>query len=61
MTPGPGMGPYRSRVEQALKYTNPSKLEIGRSAALGISTLCGEYQSWGYSRVRSLVVGVVCM
>ena len=42
MTPGPGMGPHRLRVELALKYTNPSQLEIGRSVALEISTLCGE-------------------
>ena len=42
MTPGPGMGTNRPRVELALQYTNPSQLEIGRSVALGISTLCGE-------------------
>ena len=42
MTPGPGSGPYRPRVELAQQYTNPVQLEIDRSVALGISTLCGE-------------------
>ena len=35
------MGPYRLRVKLAQQYTNPSQLEIGRSVALGISTLRG--------------------
>ena len=34
------MGTYRPLVELALYCTNPSQLEIGRSVALGISTLC---------------------
>ena len=42
MTPRPGMGHYRLRVELALEHTSPSQLEIGRSVALGISTLCEE-------------------
>ena len=42
MTSGPGMGPYRLRVELALIYTTPSQSEIGRSVGLGIFTLCGE-------------------
>ena len=42
MASGPGMGPYRPRVELALKYTTPSQSYIGRSVGLGISTMCGE-------------------
>ena len=40
MTPGPGMGYYRPRVELAPKLR--AKSGIGRSVGLGISTLCGE-------------------
>ena len=36
MIPGPGMGPYRPRVELALKYSNLSQSKIGRSVGLGI-------------------------
>ena len=42
MRPGPGMGPYRPRVELALYLTNSSRSETGWSVGLGISTLCGE-------------------
>ena len=46
------MGPYRPRVELALKYTTPSQSEIGRSMGLRIvSTLCEE--------VSILVISVV--
>ena len=43
MTSGPGMGPYRPRVELALLYTTRSQSEIGRPVGLGIiSTLRAE-------------------
>ena len=62
MTPGPGMGPYRLRVELAQQYTNPSQLEIGRSVAWEISTMCGEVPTLMiHICVRYRSVGVVYM
>ena len=48
-------------MELALQYTKSSQFEIGRSAALGVSTLCGEESILMMIHVRSLVVGVVYM
>ena len=60
MTSGPGMGPYLSSPGGAgfIVY-EPQPIEIGRSVALGISTLCGEVSIlviYIHIRVRSTVL-----
>ena len=63
MTSGPGMGPYRPRVELVLQYSTPANQRLAGRWDWGFFHSVRGVISPGGIRVRSRVVGVVflCM